>query len=235
MFSTISVFFASKIIGLIEKFIFFPKLEKAIEDLRNIKMVIDIGSNKGQSIKFFLKNFPESSIIGFEPNDKLNKYLNYYSLSERCKVYNLGLSNFTGNLTFYEHILDETSSFSKPQLGSRWGKLKQIVLMSKSKNLVKESNKPVITLDEFCKDNDINQIDYLKIDVEGHELNVLQGADFLLKNGYIRYIQLENQKNDLHEDNFKKIFMLLLSYNYIKLTEISHGFGNIHDVLFSRQ
>ena len=44
-------------------------------NLKNIRLIIDVGANKGQSIQFFLKNFPDAKIIGFEPNERLNKFL----------------------------------------------------------------------------------------------------------------------------------------------------------------
>ena len=48
-----------------------------------------------------------------------------------------------------------------------------------------------MTLDSFCKQHKINHIDFLKIDTEGSELNVLKGAHTMLKNHNINVIQFE--------------------------------------------
>ena len=48
-----------------------------------------------------------------------------------------------------------------------------------------------ITLDSFCKKNQILHIDFLKIDTEGSELGVLLGAHNLLTNKQIEIIQFE--------------------------------------------
>ncbi len=213
---------------------FFPRLRKALLNKENIELIIDVGANKGQSIQFFLKNFPNARIIGFEPNEKLNKFLKKFE-SEKCKILNLGISNRSGDQIFYENMLDETSSFSKPEPSSKWGKLKQVLLISSAKNLTKETLKKVITLDEFCAKNNIMQIDYLKIDVEGYEFNVLIGAKNLLSQGRIINLQLENQANDLYNTDFDEITNLLVMHNYKKITEISHGFGSIYDVIFAKQ
>jgi hypothetical protein len=47
------------------------------------------------------------------------------------------------------------------------------------------------TIDKISEELQINKIDFLKADVEGHEYFVLKGADGLLKNGAIDYIQIE--------------------------------------------
>jgi FkbM family methyltransferase len=47
----------------------------------------------------------------------------------------------------------------------------------------------LISLDEFCKSNDISRIHFVKADVEGFELSVLQGAKDMLPN--IDFIQFE--------------------------------------------
>jgi hypothetical protein len=47
------------------------------------------------------------------------------------------------------------------------------------------------TLDDFCAAHRIEQIDYLKLDVEGHELSVLRGAQRLLASDAIQLIQFE--------------------------------------------
>jgi hypothetical protein len=47
------------------------------------------------------------------------------------------------------------------------------------------------TLDDYCDINDIEQIDYLKIDVEGHELDVLSGATKMIENKSIDRISFE--------------------------------------------
>jgi FkbM family methyltransferase len=47
------------------------------------------------------------------------------------------------------------------------------------------------TLDEYCESEGIDRIDYLKVDTEGHELAVLKGAERLLREGRVQYVQVE--------------------------------------------
>ena len=62
------------------------------------------------------------------------------------------------------------------------------------------------TLDGFCAKNKINLIDFMKIDVEGFELNVLKGAELMLSGGKIKLIQFEfTQLNAVVGVFFKQI------------------------------
>jgi FkbM family methyltransferase len=49
----------------------------------------------------------------------------------------------------------------------------------------------ITTVDAYCRKNNISHIDFLKVDVEGHELAVVQGAEGMLKNRAINYVQFE--------------------------------------------
>ena len=65
-----------------------------------------------------------------------------------------------------------------------------------------------MTLSDYFKVNDLRSIDLLKIDTEGHEAEVLKGANRMLKKN-IRYILLEF--------HFSKIYQ---NYNRIKIENI---------------
>jgi FkbM family methyltransferase len=55
----------------------------------------------------------------------------------------------------------------------------------------KEETVTLTTLDAYVKESETDRIDLLKIDVEGHELNVLKGSVVSLATGIIRCIQFE--------------------------------------------
>jgi FkbM family methyltransferase len=55
---------------------------------------------------------------------------------------------------------------------------------------IKESIE-LTTLDKFCTENKIETIDFLKLDVEGHEMAVLKGASRMIGEGRVGFIQFE--------------------------------------------
>jgi FkbM family methyltransferase len=70
------------------------------------------------------------------------------------------------------------------------------------------------TIDSFCVSNGIENIDFLKIDVEGHELNVLQGAKRMIENEKIRFIQFEFGGCNIDSRTFFQDFFYLLNDKY---------------------
>jgi len=94
------------------------------------------------------------------------------------------------------------------------------------------------TLDNFCKK--ISKIDILKIDTEGHELEVLKGGKNILHNTNIIQIEIMEKKK-YFEKKFKKVNDFLKKYNFeiIKKKKIWSVslFSNIEaiDVLYSKK
>ena len=73
-----------------------------------------------------------------------------------------------------------------------------------------------VTLDSFCQQNNIENIDYLKLDIEGSELEVLVGSSRLLENKAIRHLQFEISKPMLEgcKKKAKLVFDFLKSKKY---------------------
>lgn len=69
-------------------------------------------------------------------------------------------------------------------------------------------------LDRFCEEEGIRRIEFLKIDVEGNELNVLRGASGMLKTGAIRLIQFEFGEVQIGSRTFFKDLYRLLTPDY---------------------
>jgi FkbM family methyltransferase len=62
---------------------------------------------------------------------------------------------------------------------------------NKQDHLKKEIKIDVNTVDNYVKQNNINHIDYLKIDTQGYEEEVLKGSIETLKSGIVKYIEVE--------------------------------------------
>jgi len=75
-------------------------------------------------------------------------------------------------------------------------------------------------LDEYCKANNVSQIDLLKIDTEGFELEALQGATELLRNKAIKIIQFEfKEVNIVKRRCLKDFYELLDGFTFYRLDE----------------
>jgi FkbM family methyltransferase len=69
----------------------------------------------------------------------------------------------------------------------------------------------VNTIDDFCAAAGIDRIDFLKIDVEGHELSILRGAQGMLTKGAVSMIQFEFGPGNIYSRTFFFDFWSLLS------------------------
>ena len=159
-------------------------------------VIFDIGANIGQSCAYFRENFPDSKIFSFEPIpstfEKLLRFVEKLPNNEEIHCYDLGMGFAEGS---FEIFLKENSG-----------------LNSLSNNLPLHTTElpveiKITTLDKFFKSQDFKKIDLLKIDVEGYEIEVLKGAEELLKSHSITFVALEVGflKNDKQHTSFCKI------------------------------
>lgn len=134
-------------------------------------IIFDIGANVGTTTLPYAKSVPNGIVYAFEPTHyaltKLNKNLNLNpDLKKRIKVINMFASKKT-------EIKPKIKAFASWKVDSsrnadihpiHWGS-------AKSTNGVKST-----TLDEFFSENKIRRLDLIKIDTDGHEPEVLEGA-----------------------------------------------------------
>jgi len=143
--------------------------------------LIDVGANKGAYTRELQQQYGDNikELHIFEPSkDLVEKYLNFNDA--RVRVNNLALSNASGIASLFKVPGNSgLNSLTKRRLDH----------FDVQMNDVEEIN--AITLDEYVVQNDIIMIDFIKIDVEGHELDVLNGAEKCLQDDKIRCIQFE--------------------------------------------
>ena len=148
------------------------KLNKSNYD---IKIIFDVGANKGFWSKYFYKFFLKSSYYLFEITPSRLKILSKIK-NNNFKVLNFGLGHSNKSSFFYDYpSLDGENSFfnTRPDIKS-----KKIIAKFKRGDL-------------FCKNYKIKKINFLKIDVEGMELEVLKGFNKMIKKEQIEIIQFE--------------------------------------------
>jgi FkbM family methyltransferase len=184
-----------------ENIFFYPKLKKYYSTiLTDDVFIIDVGSNKGQSIDFFLNINSNIKILGFEPNKKLFKKIeSKYKHEKNVQLKNVGVSDVSGTLVFNENILDETSTFETLNFDSDYLKKKAKILGVKPEQIINASYEvPVITLDSIIDNESLTNNVIVKIDVEGHEFQCLKGLLSAKQLHKVKYIQLENHNDDMY-------------------------------------
>lgn len=170
--------------------------------------VFDVGANLGDYSILFSQLVGESGqIYTFEPTSTIFK-----KLQERAKERNLNNVNLFQKAVFSKNQSIEFHEFSEEY--SVWNsigipQMQNPVNPQENIPIAKTEVVEAVTIDSFCQNRGIESIDYLKIDVEGAESDVLLGTISLLQRKAIGFIQFEvSQKmleglNRKAEDSFK--------------------------------
>lgn len=181
---------------------------------KEINFSIDIGANVGKYTKLLLTE-TNSEVIAFEPLPKAFEELEEIkkNFSSRLSIYNVGIGNKNSNLELnYSSEKSEKASFIEDL-----DKL-SFVDSKNNKKIIAE----VITLDSFFKKYEQTykekEIDLLKIDTEGFELEVLNGASEMLIKKKPKFIQIEFNWHQLfREQTIYKFSKILSNYEVFKI------------------
>jgi len=142
------------------------------------EVVLDVGANKGDFAAKFLSHYPLAKVSCFEPTSKTFAELaKRFQGSPNVQTFNMGISSSAGTVEFEvsdhsvtNRIVDQESALSAN------AKTETVVLAA---------------LDEFVEEQKVNSVGYLKIDTEGHELDVLAGAKNLISTNRVEFVELE--------------------------------------------
>ena len=199
----------------------------------NINYAFDIGSHRGETIDYFSKIPKIKKIYCFEPQEKQFNYLiKKYKKNNKIILNKIALSNQHKKRIFYINKLSITSTFSKINTNSLWFKIKRKILNINNIYKKKISIK-TFTLDYFTSKNKIKKIDLIKIDTEGHELNVLKGSKNLLRKNLVKYILIEIHHGNMYKNySSKKINHYLKKNNFIIIKKFKFPFHPFEDVLY---
>lgn len=172
-------------------------------------VVLDVGANVGDYSKMVCGLGVGVNVYAFEPHPLTFKKLESSNLSSSVVCLNYAVGKESGVFDFYDYAdLDGSShaSLSFDVIERVHGK--------RSVSHVVE----VINLDEFLGRLDISEVNLLKIDVEGWELGVIQGARKSISKGMIKAIQFEfNEMNISTRTFFRDVWDALPDYRIYRL------------------
>ena len=225
----------SNILNFIDKNYHQKAINRILMNL-DLKKVIDIGAHKGEFLENIISINKKMKVYSFEPQSKIFSNLkNSFTTKKNIFIYNLAISNVNKKQKLNINIKTSTSTFSNYNESSYWKKIKDFLIAGLNKSSIVNSELvQSVTLDKFCKKNDIKKIDLLKIDTEGHEFEVLSGATNLLKKN-IRYILIEFHFSKIYKNYNKiKIEKLLKKNNYILIKKFKFPFLTFEDRIYRK-
>jgi FkbM family methyltransferase len=139
----------------------FIKEVYKLADISEPKIIFDLGSNTGVTVKFFELQFPQASIYAFEPDPQVFKSLERnFKNSPLVHTLNVAVTGEDKQIDFYIHPKSPIVSSVSPRFGGE----KKISVVGKS-------------LSTLTKELNVQDIDLVKFDVEGAEREIFSSFD----------------------------------------------------------
>jgi FkbM family methyltransferase len=173
---------------------------------KDVLTIFDIGACEGEDSIRYARLFPNSRIFSFEPVPG-----NFQKMSDNLKNFNVrsvscfreAMSDKEGEAVFYVSS-GHPDTMEKNKDWDYGNKSSSLLLPDKLKDthawlkFEKQINVKTNTIKNFCLENNIHEIDYIHMDVQGAELKVLQGAGEFIDT--IKSVWLEVETVSLYEN-----------------------------------
>jgi len=188
--------------------------------LGKCQVVFDIGAHIGEWTKLGLAINHTLKIHCFEPSTRTFEALTANEFPPNVVCNNLGFSSVEGEQTLFvfEGASGLNSLYQRHGLENGWGLETQ-----RQQEQVK-----LDTLEHYCSRNKISEIDFMKIDVEGHELEVFKGGRQLFENARVKMIQFEYGGCNIDSHVFlKDIFQFFENFDYSFYKIYPEGIRNV--------
>lgn len=192
----------------------WQEVEGALNFIRRpFPTIFDIGANVGNWTTSFVEALPDAQkVVMFEPQPSCWNSLERIC-NDKISLEKKAASDTSGTLTFWANPNSEVSSLHEKAGAAPNSRKIQI---------------EAITIDEFIAAGQLDIVDYMKIDVEGHELAVIKGSRRSIEQGIVRAFSFEFGQADVASRTFFSDFWEVLTNLNLRIYRIGHDGFAIH-------
>jgi FkbM family methyltransferase len=161
---------------------------------RPVRTIFDVGANVGQTALTYASAFPDASIYSFEPGREPFGQMQAAVRDVRnIHPFNVAMGRSSGRATLNLTKGNQANSLLPVAPGGGDYAVDPSML-----DAVGSEDVEITSVDDFCRQNSITEIDLLKIDAQGYEIEVLAGSQETLARGvpliyaevtFVRYYQ----------------------------------------------
>jgi 2-O-methyltransferase len=178
--------------------------------------ILEIGSNDGADTLALLRVMPQAKIYCFEPEPRavarFKKRLDLQQL-DNVRLFEIAVSDQTGEAKFYS-----SDSVDLPEGWDLSGSIRRPKNHLKEYRWIKfEKTISVDTcrLDDWCAETGVKHVDFIWMDVQGAEQDVIKGASKILQE--TRFLYTEYSNNELYEGqlSLNRLLTLLPSFELV--------------------
>jgi FkbM family methyltransferase len=184
-------------------------------------VIFDVGANRGDYVQLALVQFANQPLMihAFEPSAAAFAELSRrWAARNEVVLSNTALGSEAGERTLYCDVA-----------GSELGSLYQRLIEHHDLHLTSRELVRVETLDAYCAAHGIERIHLLKLDVEGHELEVLRGAGRMLEQKRIAMVSFEFGGANVDARTFLRDFFQFFAARQMQLARVN-PLGGLHPI-----
>ena len=209
-------------------------------NLNDFNLLIDVGGHHGETIDLFCNNFKIVKLISIEASPKNFEVLKskvrilkkiFFDTTILIEQLTLGNQNKLVNIKQFEESssstikeIDKNSSYYKKKF--------RLLNFFKKKEVFKEIETKLTKLNDYLVKNNINEVDFLKIDTEGSEFDILCGLENSIKKVKIIYFEHHYDLMIKKKYKFSDINNLLLNNNFKKVFKIKMPFRKVFEYIY---
>ena len=212
-------------------------------NLINIDILFDVGAHKGESINLFLKELIVKKIISFEAStinfEFLKKNKEYYFKkfpNTEILIENIALGSENKKISFNQFDESSSSTFNNINKQSKYFKRKfNLLNFFDKKEIYKSYQVTTQTLDRYMEINNYKKVNFIKIDTEGYEYEVLIGLKDKIRN--VDIIMFEHHYDDMIRKNytFTDINKLLKINNFVQIYKSKMPFRKTFEYIYKKK
>jgi FkbM family methyltransferase len=194
-------------------------------------VIVEIGVYDGRDTLEFIKVMPNATVYGFECDPRAIAILKQRIADDRIIIEECAIGNTNSLVRLNLSDSDTRRHKYNPDYWSASSSIKRPknhLALFKDVVFNREVAVPCKTLDKWQTESDVREIDFLWMDVNGAEGDVLLGGELAL-NISCRYIYMEFSNSELYEGQIKldKIKRLLYNFKQVGIYNYQGNFGNV--------
>ncbi len=162
------------------------KLDLIAQFLPKAPIILEAGGHYGHDTLAFASKWPKAKIISFEANPStFEKLFEKTSWVPNIHVLNLALNSFNGKAVL--HVCSMATAISSADEGA--SSLLETSDWMKEDYAGHKIEVPCVVLDDWCEENRIDHVDFMWLDLEGLELQILKSSPKILETVKVIYTE----------------------------------------------
>jgi len=213
------------------------------KNLIHFSTVFDVGAHKGESIILFLSNFKVDKIISFEASPinffflkKKEESLKRKFNKSKILLENIAIGSVKKSVILNQFKESSSTTISEINKNSSYFKKKfKLLNFFENDQIFYPIKIETENLSNYMKLNNINLIDFLKIDTEGYEYEILLGLEQNLSK--VKLIMFEHHYDNMIKKNytFKDINNLLIKNNFKMIFKAKMPFRKTFEYIYNNK